>query len=71
MTRRGSPYPPSSPMPRSPPLFAAAAESVEQAIVDALWQAVPVAGRDTHVRRALRDVVADLATLLRACAPSL
>jgi D-aminopeptidase len=53
------------------PLFAAAAESVEQAIVDALWQAVPVAGRDTHVRRALRDVVADLETLLRACAPSL
>ncbi|WP_323117923.1 DmpA family aminopeptidase [Burkholderia alba] len=48
------------------PLFAAAAESVEQAIVDALWQAVAVTGRDGHTRRALRDVAPDLDQLLRA-----
>lgn len=48
------------------PLFEAAAESVEQAIADALWQAVAVTGRDGHTRRALRDVVPDLAQFLLA-----
>ncbi|WDD92437.1 P1 family peptidase [Burkholderia sp. FERM BP-3421] len=53
------------------PLFAAAAESVEQAIVDALWQAHTVTGRDGHTRRALRDVAPDFNELLRAArAPS-
>ncbi|MCG0583568.1 P1 family peptidase, partial [Burkholderia cenocepacia] len=42
------------------PLFMAAAESVEHAIADALLQAVTVAGRDGHVRQALRDAVPDL-----------
>lgn len=42
------------------PLFMAAAESVEHAIVDALLQAVTVTGRDGHVRQSLRDAVNDL-----------
>ncbi|KVC73021.1 P1 family peptidase [Burkholderia ubonensis] len=46
------------------PLFQAAAESVEHAIVDALLQAVTVTGRDGHVRRALRDAVPELDRLL-------
>lgn len=39
-------------------LFQAAADSVEQAIVHALWHAEPVTGRDGHHRRALRDLLA-------------
>ncbi|MXN79825.1 S58 family peptidase [Burkholderia sp. 4701] len=46
------------------PLFMAAADSVEQAIADALLQAVTVAGRDGHVRQSLRDAVPDLDRLL-------
>ncbi|WP_133647702.1 P1 family peptidase [Paraburkholderia flava] len=47
------------------PLFAACADSVEQAILDALWSAVTVAGRDGHRRSSLRDSVPDLAQLLK------
>jgi D-aminopeptidase len=36
-------------------LFQAAADSVEQAIVHALWHAAPVTGRDGHHRAALRS----------------
>lgn len=39
------------------PLFEAAAEACEQAIVAALWHATGVTGRDGHQRRALQDVV--------------
>jgi D-aminopeptidase len=39
-------------------LFQAAADSCEQAILHALWCAVPVVGRDGHRREALRDVIA-------------
>jgi len=42
------------------PLFRAAADSVEQAIVHALWHAETVQGRDGHIRRALRDILQDL-----------
>lgn len=38
------------------PLFQAAADATEQAIVHALWQAETVEGRDGQRRRALRDV---------------
>lgn len=38
------------------PLFQAAADATEQAIVQALWQAETVTGRDGLCRRALRDV---------------
>ncbi len=38
------------------PLFQAAADATEQAIVHALWQAETVSGRDGLCRRALRDV---------------
>ena len=48
------------------PLFRACADSVEQAIVDALWSAVSVAGRDGHRRLSLHDSVPDLAQLLKA-----
>ncbi|OLL30048.1 aminopeptidase [Burkholderia sp. SRS-W-2-2016] len=46
------------------PLFRACADSVEQAIVDALWSAESVTGRDGHQRLSLRDSVPDLAELL-------
>lgn len=39
------------------PLFQAAADSTEQAILHALWRAETVTGRDGHVRRALCDVL--------------
>ncbi len=39
-------------------LFQAAADSVEQAIVHALWHAETVTGRDGHRRQALRDLLA-------------
>ncbi|MEH3087328.1 MAG: P1 family peptidase [Xylophilus ampelinus] len=39
-------------------LFQAAADSVEQAIVHALWHAAPVTGRDGHHRAALREFLA-------------
>ncbi len=42
------------------PLFRAAADSVEQAIVHALWHAATVQGRDGHVRRALLEVMPEL-----------
>jgi D-aminopeptidase len=50
---------------RLDPLFRACADSVEQAIVDALWSAVSVMGRDGHRRLSLHDSVPDLAQLLR------
>ncbi|MBV8271040.1 MAG: P1 family peptidase [Cupriavidus sp.] len=42
------------------PLFRAAADSVEQAIVHALWHAETVHGRDGHSRRALRELLQEL-----------
>ncbi|PLP97761.1 DmpA family aminopeptidase [Cupriavidus pauculus] len=42
------------------PLFRAAADSVEQAIVHALWHAETVQGRDGHTRGALRELLQDL-----------
>ena len=47
------------------PLFRACADGVEQAIVDALWSAVSVTGRDGHRRLSLHDSVPDLAQLLK------
>ena len=49
--------------PRLERLFDAAADATEQAILDALWSAVTVEGRDGHVRRALLDVAPDWASL--------
>ncbi|MFL9963234.1 P1 family peptidase [Paraburkholderia sediminicola] len=46
-------------------LFRACADSVEQAIVDALWSAVSVTGRDGHRRLSLHDSAPDLAQLLK------
>jgi len=40
------------------PLFQAAADSTEQAILHALWLAQPVTGRDGHTRGALREQLA-------------
>jgi D-aminopeptidase len=45
---------------RLDPLFRAAADSVEQAILHALWHAVPVRGRNGHRRRVLLDVMPEL-----------
>ncbi|MGZ5178931.1 MAG: DmpA family aminopeptidase [Ramlibacter sp.] len=59
------PHLPQRPMPavamlheaRMDALFQAAADSCEQAIVHALWHAVPVTGRDGHRRDALADLL--------------
>jgi len=59
------PLSPDAPMPcvamlhdaRLDGLFQAVADSVEQAIVHALWHAEPVTGRDRHARAALRDLL--------------
>ena len=45
------------------PLFDAAAEASEQAVVDAMWSAETVTGFRGHVRRALSEVAPDWATL--------
>jgi len=45
-------------------LFHAGADCIEQAIVDALWCATSLTGRDGHHRDSLRDAVPDLAYLL-------
>ncbi|MFP3569299.1 P1 family peptidase [Paraburkholderia sp. SIMBA_030] len=50
---------------RLDPLFRACSDSVEQAVVDALWSATSVTGRDGHRRLSLHDTVADLAQLLK------
>ncbi|RDK04437.1 P1 family peptidase [Paraburkholderia lacunae] len=50
---------------RLDPLFRACSDSVEQAIVDALWSATSVTGRDGHRRLSLHDTAADLAQLLK------
>lgn len=44
------------------PLFHAAADSVEQAIVHALWHAETVSGRDGHCRRGLLALMPELNT---------
>lgn len=49
---------------RLDPLFHACADSVEQAILDALWNATAVEGRDGHRRISLLDAAPDLARLL-------
>jgi len=46
---------------RLDPLFRASADSVEQAIVDALWSATSLSGRDGHRRLSLLDAAPDLA----------
>ncbi|MFM0729342.1 P1 family peptidase [Paraburkholderia sediminicola] len=50
---------------RLDPLFRACADSVEQAIVDALWSATSVTGRDGHRRLSLHDTAPDLVQLLK------
>jgi len=44
---------------RLDPVFDAAAESVEQAIINALWHAETVTGRDGHCRVLIREAVPD------------
>jgi D-aminopeptidase len=45
------------------PLFEAAADACEQAVLHALWHAKPVTGRDGHHRRALPELLAGWPTL--------
>jgi D-aminopeptidase len=54
---------------RLDPLFHAAAESVEQAIVDALWEATTVTGRDGHRRVSLAEAAPDLTRILARATP--
>ena len=59
------PHLPERPMPtlamlhetRLDPLFYAAADATEHAIIHALWHAEPVRGRDGHKRRTLREIL--------------
>lgn len=51
-------------------LFHAAADSVEQAILHALWQAETVHGRDGHQRVALRELMPGLPQWLQRAAPT-
>ncbi|MDR2787977.1 MAG: P1 family peptidase [Candidatus Accumulibacter sp.] len=70
------PHLPDRPMPalamrheaRLDPLFLAAADATEQAIIHALWHARPVRGRDGHARRALRDILRRLSDEENPCA---
>ncbi|EJL88276.1 L-aminopeptidase/D-esterase [Herbaspirillum sp. CF444] len=48
------------------PLFHAVADSTEQAILNALFTAEAVKGRDGHQRRAISDLMAELATMEHA-----
>jgi D-aminopeptidase len=50
---------------RLEPLFEAAAEATEQAIVDALFAAKTVTGFAGHTRYALTDLAPDWADLIR------
>ncbi|MFM0501847.1 DmpA family aminopeptidase [Paraburkholderia caffeinilytica] len=50
---------------RLDPLFRACADSVEQAIVGALWNATSVTGRDGHSRLSLREAAPDFVQLLK------
>ncbi|MHB9835021.1 DmpA family aminopeptidase [Paraburkholderia terrae] len=50
---------------RLDPLFHACADSVEQAIIDALWSATSVTGRDAHTRLSLHEAAPDLEQLLK------
>ncbi len=51
---------------RLDPFFQACADSVEQAIIDALWSAKTVTGRDAHTRLSLHEAAPDLAQLLNS-----
>jgi D-aminopeptidase len=70
------PHLPSRPMPalamlhetRLDPLFLAAADATEQAILHALRHAEPVRGRDGHARRTLREVLRRLPDEENPCA---
>jgi D-aminopeptidase len=53
---------------RLDPLFHAAADATEQAIVHALWHAEPVRGRDGHARCTLRDILRHLPDEDNPCA---
>ncbi|WP_082621597.1 P1 family peptidase [Bordetella sp. N] len=44
---------------RIDPLFEAAAEATEQAIIHAMWRAVTVHGRDGHMRQAITEAIPD------------
>ncbi|WP_028225326.1 DmpA family aminopeptidase [Paraburkholderia ferrariae] len=50
---------------RLDPVFAACADCVEQSILDALWSATSVVGRDGHRRPALHEAMPDLAQWLK------
>jgi D-aminopeptidase len=53
---------------RLDPLFLAAADATEQAIIHALWHAEPVSGRDGHTRRTLRELLRQLPDEENPCA---
>ncbi len=71
------PHLPTKPMPalamlhetRLDPLFYAAADATEQAIIHALWHAEPVRGRDGHKRRTFREILRKLRDEDNPCVP--
>jgi D-aminopeptidase len=68
------PHDPARPMPKPAllhdaeldPLFEAAADGIEQAIIHAIWRAETVTGRAGHMRRALTDLLPSWADILGA-----
>ncbi|OWT77446.1 MULTISPECIES: P1 family peptidase [unclassified Achromobacter] len=59
LAERGMPAPRLLHETRIDPLFEAAAEATEQAIIHAMWRAVTVHGRDGHVRQAITAAISD------------
>ncbi len=70
LAERGMPAPRLLHETRIDPLFEAAAEATEQAIVNALWRAETVHGRDGHVRQAITAAIPSWAAWLAAAPAS-
>ncbi|WP_233235423.1 P1 family peptidase [Bordetella sp. LUAb4] len=69
LAERGMPTPQLLHETRIDPLFEAAAEATEQAIIHALWHAVTVRGRDGHVRQAITEAIPDWSAWLTSGPP--
>ncbi|MFC4274904.1 DmpA family aminopeptidase [Achromobacter aloeverae] len=70
LAERGMPAPRLLHETRLDPLFEAAAEATEQAIIHALWRAVTVRGRDGHVRHAITEAIPSWSAWLAAAPAS-
>jgi len=69
LAERGMPTPQLLHETRIDPLFEAAAEATEQAIIHAMWRAATVHGRDGHVRQAITEAIPDWSAWLAGNSP--